>query len=128
MGKLYDYYGMDINLLCKAVMDSDEQLVDKLLADESFSEINDGVSPLYFIDYIGSGSLDDAKRDKILRIFRKILNNERFTNVNTVFYDGHYSSTLLHHLLYLQKVIESSFLFFFESYLIYHLILLQDLF
>ena len=50
MGKLYDYYGMDINLLCKAVMDSDEQLVDKLLADESFSEINDGVSPLYFID------------------------------------------------------------------------------
>lgn len=100
MGKLYDYYGMDINLLCKAVMDSDEQLVDKLLADESFSEINDGVSPLYFIDYIGSGSLDDAKRDKILRIFRKILNNERFTNVNTVFYDGHYSSTLLHHLLY----------------------------
>ena len=100
MSKLYDYYGMDINLLCKAVMNSNEQLVDKLLADESFSEINDGVSPLYFLEYIGIRNLDNAKRDKILRIFRKILNNERFTNVNTIFYDGYYSSTLLSHLLY----------------------------
>ncbi len=100
MSKLYDYYGMNINLLCKAVMDSNEQLVDELLADKDFSEINEGVSPLYFIGYMGSRNLDDAKRDKILRIFRKILNNDRFTNVNTVFYDGHYSSTLLYHLLH----------------------------
>ena len=95
MSELYNYYGRMINRLCKAVMESDEESVDRLLADESFSEINDGVSPLYFINYI-------KPRDKALRIFRKILNNERFTNVNTVFYDGLYSSTLLHKLLYLE--------------------------
>ena len=100
MSKLYNYYGMEINLLCKAVIDSNEQQIDKLLADESFDEINDGVSPLYFIDHIGNGKLDNAKRDKILRIFRKILNNERFTNVNTIFYHGNSSSTLLYHLLF----------------------------
>ncbi len=100
MNELYNYYGMKSNMLCKAVMHSDEELVDKLLADERFTRINDGVSPLYFINYIGGGNLDQSKRDKILRVFRKILNHDRFTNVNTVFYDGHYSSTLLCHLLY----------------------------
>lgn len=93
MNKLYDYYDMKINLLCRAVICSNEEVIDSLLANENFTLINDGVSPLYFIDYV-------EPKDRALRIFRKILNNERFTNVNTVFYDGHYSSTLLNHLLY----------------------------
>lgn len=100
MSKLYDYYGMKINSLCRAVMNSNEQQVDRLLADEGFEEINEGVSPLYFIGYMDDRHLNNEKRDKILRIFRKILNNERFTNVNTVFYDGNYSSTLLGNLLH----------------------------
>ena len=93
MNKLYDYHGMKINSLCRAVIYSNEELIDSLLANENFTLINDGVSPLYFINYV-------TPKDRVLRVFRKILNNERFTNVNTVFYDGHYSSTLLHHLLH----------------------------
>lgn len=101
MEKLRDYYGKKINRLCEAVINFNEELVDKLLADENFDEINEGVSPLYYIGYnLDRDNIDNETRDKILRIFRKILNNERFTNVNTVFYDGHYSSTLLYHLLY----------------------------
>ena len=102
MAKLKKYYDYEINRLCEAVIKSDEKLVDKLLADKNFTEINDGVSPLTFIGY-NMTDFSGANGEKVLRIFRKILNNERFTNVNTVFYDGYYSSTLLSKLLYYSK-------------------------
>ena len=105
MSRLYDYFGMKINLLCLAVKNLNEREVDRLLADENFNEINEGVSPLYFIGSLTDKNLDNDTREKVFRIFKKILNNSRFTNVNTVFYDGHYSETLLYKLLYLDDPI-----------------------
>lgn len=75
MSELHDYYGMKINRLCEAVKSSDEELVDKLLADESFSEINEGVSPLYFINYIVGKGIDDEKREKSKYKIINSLNN-----------------------------------------------------
>lgn len=70
-----------------------EKEVDILLSDESYN-LNAGTSPLFYLGY--SINPNEIDWEKYYRIFTKILNNPRFTNVNDTNY---YGQSLLGHCI-----------------------------
>ena len=90
---LREYNGHLINKLTEAVLKRDEHLVDEILKNSTEEEINSGESPLFYIsfDSLLEKEYDEVKR----RIFLRILNDPKFTNLNEDFIESEFIKSSL---------------------------------